>query len=563
MNDSVIADLHEQVHSRIEPENEIRAFANHLIELIHKLKLLGYDVSELEKTQKLLRYDILQDNEIIKICNSSISSEVVKKIHIYNDVLTDLEEQLDTYYKLKRTSEEDINNAKKERPRVQLVGLDLSNFGTRLCSFVLTVCTVTGVGVFAYLPKEQYDEHKNSPPVEGHRFYSTLDDTVVVENEVPLSWDTVSTETIIKDYSEIDSTGNRLVKTYKINDANIKSLASLKEFDLSKYTPIDTELLLSADMTTYNAYRTCDVTSLSIYTNAALVEDIVSSVIMIAIVTVLSTIIHYLMLDEEDEDVFGLTVLANLAALFYDILLALPIYLCKIRHYAKHVNALNNDKSKIEALTNTVCQRIEKAIVSFTGELSQLEALKNAKIVAEAQEKDAELASKKTKLNANREKNIQGIKEILATLSTALSKVDLDNDKELESEVFHSIAITEDTLFETVDDHKKIKDIFLPILKFFDLTLISFDNVDIRGVDFRESNARIFPRMIYRMDATGAKFDNENVPDWANYQGVNLTGAILNEDPGTMVGLDGALMDENTVIGNGLGNSNGAGINLS
>jgi len=86
------------------------------------------------------------------------------------------------------------------------------------------------------------------------------------------------------------------------------------------------------------------------------------------------------------------------------------------------------------------------------------------------------------------------------------------------------------------------------ILPLLDLSKISFKNVDIRGVDFRNTNAVINIREIYKMDATGCKFDDRNVTDWNDYDEVNLDSAELDENPSTMRNLDKAYTNEYTKI---------------
>ena len=66
-------------------------------------------------------------------------------------------------------------------------------------------------------------------------------------------------------------------------------------------------------------------------------------------------------------------------------------------------------------------------------------------------------------------------------------------------------------------------------LKLLDLRLISFKNVDVRGIDFRGTNASINPREVYNMDLSGCKFDDKNITDWIDYDGVNITNTILND----------------------------------
>ena len=115
-------------------------------------------------------------------------------------------------------------------------------------------------------------------------------------------------------------------------------------------------------------------------------------------------------------------------------------------------------------------------------------------------------------------------------------------------ELYHSIGITESILFEEVGDHLKIRSKFVPLLRFLDLSYIDFSNVDIRYIDFRGTNAIIRPQNIYNKDASYAKFDDNNLPDFSNYKGVNLTGSELDENETTLVNKENATINDETVF---------------
>ena len=125
--------------------------------------------------------------------------------------------------------------------------------------------------------------------------------------------------------------------------------------------------------------------------------------------------------------------------------------------------------------------------------------------------------------------------------------ISFDDNEGLE-ELYHSVEITDDVLFEKVDDHLKIRSVFVPFLKLLDLSKIDFSNVDIRYVDFRDTNAKMSIPKVYNRDASYAKFDNENIYDWKDYTGVRLIGTEMDEDPKTMINRYLAITDENTVL---------------
>ena len=139
----------------------------------------------------------------------------------------------------------------------------------------------------------------------------------------------------------------------------------------------------------------------------------------------------------------------------------------------------------------------------------------------------------------------KSIAMLAQTLSKSIEKAKNFSDSDYSS-LLHTIPITEDILFEKEKDHYVIKSMFIPMLKLLNLSLIDFTNVDIRCIDFRETNATIDLTKIYNKDASFCTFEDGNIPDWKDYRGVNLTGATLGEDIHTMVGLNGAIVDEKT-----------------
>ena len=57
-------------------------------------------------------------------------------------------------------------------------------------------------------------------------------------------------------------------------------------------------------------------------------------------------------------------------------------------------------------------------------------------------------------------------------------------------------------------DHKVINPVYRSlVLQYFDLSIESWRNVDIRGVDFSYTNANIHPQEVYMKSLEGCKYD--------------------------------------------------------
>ncbi len=72
------------------------------------------------------------------------------------------------------------------------------------------------------------------------------------------------------------------------------------------------------------------------------------------------------------------------------------------------------------------------------------------------------------------------------------------------------IRIHNHILLTQVDDHYEIREEFLSVLSYLDLSLIDFTNVDIRGVNFDNTNVNLDFQKVYLKDISGCSFKNVN-----------------------------------------------------
>ena len=114
-------------------------------------------------------------------------------------------------------------------------------------------------------------------------------------------------------------------------------------------------------------------------------------------------------------------------------------------------------------------------------------------------------------------------------------------------------------LFEKKNDHLEIKKIFIPFLKYIDLSLVPFDNVYVAGIDFTDSNITFNPQKVYKKDLSFCTFGDvdrkENMIPFSlstNFSGVDLRGTVISDPHCDFhYNLKGAIVDESTSINYG------------
>ena len=138
-------------------------------------------------------------------------------------------------------------------------------------------------------------------------------------------------------------------------------------------------------------------------------------------------------------------------------------------------------------------------------------------------------------------------KEALAELARALEKLE-----ELKSVPVEVERIAVGNIFNAVGDHKEVAKVYQSALKYIDLSLVSFKNVYVSGLDFSGTNAIINPQEVYNKDLSCCDFSGMFVdPIMMNFNGVNIRCAKFgsDNDPYTydmMPNFSGAIYDEQT-----------------
>lgn len=170
-------------------------------------------------------------------------------------------------------------------------------------------------------------------------------------------------------------------------------------------------------------------------------------------------------------------------------------------------------------------------------------ARKNPNLVKKEQAKLIQIQDEGNQ--AERDKIQKDIKEHLRELSRLsfdllkFNQTSATNDK--------VIAVPE-LIFVKIEDHYIINPYIAAFIKYIDFTSILFDNVDISGVDFSETNAHINPQTVYKKNLSNCKFADVDF-NGADFLGVNIcgadfTGSILH----FALNIENAIKDENTKL---------------
>ncbi len=110
---------------------------------------------------------------------------------------------------------------------------------------------------------------------------------------------------------------------------------------------------------------------------------------------------------------------------------------------------------------------------------------------------------------------------------------------------YHTVKVNEELLYTEVDGHYEIKSIYIPYLKYMNLSLIDTTNLKVCGIDFRGTNISINPQKVWNKDLSYAKFDDENIM-FGDFTGCILNGTDISNES-FAIGLESAITDENTL----------------
>ena len=162
-------------------------------------------------------------------------------------------------------------------------------------------------------------------------------------------------------------------------------------------------------------------------------------------------------------------------------------------------------------------------------ELVKREREEDKKREEEENKKREQEKLKELKSASEREKAsmISKKKEALQQIKKSLEVLD---ELENKTQSYNKIQIS--NLFIDVSNHREINPIFLDInmLKYIDLSLVSFKNVKISGIDFRGCNISLNPQEVYNKDLSGCNFEGIHIEPFMNFSGVDIRGARFSDD---------------------------------
>ena len=106
-----------------------------------------------------------------------------------------------------------------------------------------------------------------------------------------------------------------------------------------------------------------------------------------------------------------------------------------------------------------------------------------------------------------------------------------------------------DILFENNSGHKKIRKTFkiYSLLQYLNLRFVSFDNVEVSGIDLSYTNADIDPQKVYNKDMSKGNYSGLNFINM-DFNNVDIRGANFTDCCFDFSSLEGAIIDETTIF---------------
>ena len=526
------------------PTNYYKVIKKYLDEINDVIKLIedyGYSTKELYITFDMLRYELLTKDNIEKNYTEDEILSIIKELDIFCSLLSNLKIEL---YKntglIFNTSARKVKTNKT--PKYEKLYMPNTTKKT-ITSLAITAFMIGNI----FASKYAFNKGADAREVTTYSVdtFGTLDRSKEFSHDYDYS-----KKLVIVDYSEEGPTGLRVKREYEFDNygdlINLDTRELLKR-DFSQLEPSSVELVYDKEINekTNETYRRIEVRGV----NKGKVGKDYRSGIESALITFSMNILLFSLvsiaictLDEEYEE--GFKYLRENSGIIYRNLISLLKYKIELQKELKEAKLVEKEIIAYRKMIATLCNRVDNLVVEVTNRISNAENLKTYNS-ATLQKQMFEEKQKEEK----RQKD-EAIKGMQSTINKLLEQMTYYSSLDgVESErLLHSIPIKENVLFEEVDDHYKIRESFLPILKFLDLSSISFKNVDLRYVDLSDSNGVVNPRTIYNMDASHSKFSDRNIPDFTDYSGVNLSGTRLEEDSTTMINLDEAIIDDDTII---------------
>ena len=514
---------------------EVKRLLDNIDANLEVLKKYDQDTSEQYKTFDLLRYEILSDKNIKRLEKEGQLEEVISRLHVFSDLMDSLTSDFVTNKEKLREAYKDYNSTTDRISMTKRSARNALEYGpTSVISTLLATGMLLAPALF--LANEGIDWYKycRRPPQ-----VITYDITSEGVKSKEIRYDPLYNSTItLYEYTQDDGAGFRYRNKYTLKDVIINENTDIDKIDLSglKY---ETKMVNSDEtIKTDGPYREVIFETV----NKDIVGEnekfpVLTFTLPLALISVFVLAVELFIKFVFSEFTYaGVDIYVDLANL-----IKLKAELFKLK---KELREDDEEVKKYEKIINTLINRIDKIVKTSSEKITTAEITNEIRKEREVKKIDKKFKETKSK-NAKEKQELQ--QKMVDLIALIRDNISFDDNEGLE-ELYHSVEITDDVLFEKVDDHLKIRSVFVPFLKLLDLSKIDFSNVDIRYVDFRDTNAKMSIPKVYNRDASYAKFDNENIYDWKDYTGVRLIGTEMDEDPKTMINRYLAITDENTVL---------------
>jgi hypothetical protein len=209
----------------------------------------------------------------------------------------------------------------------------------------------------------------------------------------------------------------------------------------------------------------------------------------------------------------------------------------------KHLDVLLDNQRKIlDEFKNKTLEEQEKIVNDY---LKKQENKKPKSKETKVKEEINEKKNAEKEVKDSKKDKAESIIKAIAGLSESIRLYSDFADESMLEKLYHTVQIDEDTLFEKVDDHFVIRKEFVPVLKFLNLAFIDATDLKVSDIDFRGTNIRINPQVVYNKDLSYSKFDDENL--FGDFTNCNLKGADISKES-LPVGIYKSIIDKNTVL---------------
>ncbi len=340
------------------------------------------------------------------------------------------------------------------------------------------------------------DADLSDKPIYHHETILGSDFNLVINRDASIvvrSYDSYNNESTFDYYSGVNSNGKRTKESNKYKNWNNRHLVPINKYADNQPSKIDNFRIKTSDQSTRQVEEEKkESTALPVKIALAATSSLLLQVLLV-----------YLLIHRKE--------IPNAPSEIIKYMQRMNKYKKDLKQLLGEKDKLNEDYRSTEKIVNTICNRIDKTILKCKDQLSAVadnETIKSALAGAIESKNiyDIEVELKKKEI----EDAMTRIKGQLASIS----ENDMTAIEQLSYEEFNKYVkrkpVSERALFEKVDDHYVVREIFRDKLMFFNLAPISFNNVDISGLDFRLTNASINLDKVYAYDDK-CKFGDQNL----------------------------------------------------